>query len=102
LILFRDADPSAASILLVRGVVIAMAPLGLTMMLTNFELAQRRFICIIPLAVCAGILTGGIVLFHEKLIHVIQIFGCASYLSLLSLIGLVLWQSHQTATRSGS
>lgn len=90
LVLYGEGDPSQQTIQLLRGVVVAMAPLGITMMLTNFELAQRRFRVLLPLLFCAAILIGGIALFHDSLFDVIKVLSVASYLSIAATVTLVL------------
>jgi len=63
---------------LVRVVSCAMAPVGLTFLLMNFELAQHRFSCLWVLAVCAAALVGGTWMFHATLWQVAIVLGCST------------------------
>lgn len=90
LILYRDATPTPQMIALARMVCWAMAPLGLVFMLMNFELARRRMLCALPLAVCAAAFLVGVALFHASLWQVIIVFLAISLSTLLVLIGLII------------
>jgi O-antigen/teichoic acid export membrane protein len=85
LALYKDAAPTAAMIKLVRAVSCAMAPLGLTFLLMNFELAQRRFACLWILFACAAALVGGICLFHSSLLSIVAVLACCATMSTLAL-----------------
>jgi len=89
LILYRDHAPTPDMIALVRMVCLAMAPLGLVFILMNFELAQHRLACVIPLALCAAAFVGGVVLFHASLWQVVTVFLGVSLLSLFLMIGII-------------
>ena len=86
LILFRDNAPTTEMIALVRFICWAMAPLGLVFILMNFELAQHRMACVVPLAICAAGFIGGVVLFHGSLWQVASVLLAASMVSLAALI----------------
>ncbi|MFA7159533.1 MAG: hypothetical protein WC299_09540 [Kiritimatiellia bacterium] len=86
LILFRDNAPTPEMIALVRFICWAMAPLGLVFILMNFELAQHRMACVVPLAICAAGFIGGVVLFHGSLWQVVSVLLAASMASLAALI----------------
>lgn len=90
LILFRDHAPAPDMIALVRMVCWAMAPLGLVFILMNFELAQHRLACAIPLALCAAVFVGGVALCHGSLWQVVAALFGASLLSLILLIGMFI------------
>lgn len=108
LILYRDHAPTIEMIALVRLVCWAMAPLGLVFLLMNFELAQHRLACVIPLALCAAAFVGGIVLFHNSLRQVVMVFLTVTLTTLVVLAmisfrknarGLAVLPSRVTATR---
>ncbi|HBA86090.1 MAG TPA: hypothetical protein DCZ95_18555 [Verrucomicrobia bacterium] len=101
LVLFKDAAPTAQSMALVRGVCWAMAPLALTFILMNFELAQHRFECTIPLVVCAGLYYGGVALFHQSLWQMIWVFGAASFCSMVALL-IILFRTPKGVQAKGS
>ncbi|MDD5482807.1 MAG: hypothetical protein PHP98_04055 [Kiritimatiellae bacterium] len=93
LILYRDFAPSPEMLSLVRLVCWAMAPLGLVFILMNFELAQHRLACVFPLAACAAVFIGGIVLFHDSLRQVVQVFISVSFLTLIMFVIMFLWKN---------
>lgn len=88
LILYRDHTPAPDMIALVRFVCWAMAPLGLVFLLMNFELAQHRLACVIPLALCAAAFVGGVALFHGSLWQVVIVLMVISLSTLLLLIAM--------------
>jgi len=98
LILYRDHAPTADMIMLVRLVCWAMAPLGLVFILMNFELAQHRLACVIPLALCAVAFVGGVALFHNSLWQVVSVFLVVSLLSLILMIGIITLNSRGNAS----
>jgi O-antigen/teichoic acid export membrane protein len=61
----------------VRGMVLALAPLALVYLLLNYELAQRRFRITIPLALCAVGYLLGVMRWHETLMQVVGVLGVA-------------------------
>jgi O-antigen/teichoic acid export membrane protein len=85
LALYKDTAPTAAMLKLVRTISCAMAPLGLTFLLMNFELAQRRFACLWILFACAAALVGGICLFHSSLWNVVTVLACCATMSTVAL-----------------
>jgi O-antigen/teichoic acid export membrane protein len=78
LVLYKESSPTAEMIGLVRFVACAMAPVGLTFLLMNFELAQRRFSCLWVLAACAALLIGGISVFHATLRQAATVLACST------------------------
>ena len=78
-LLYHVTDADARMISLVRGVSIAMAPLGLAYILLNFEMAQHRFTTIPFLLVSALVLVIGTWLFHQNLRQFVIIYSLASY-----------------------
>lgn len=85
LILYRDHAPTTDMIALVRMVCWAMAPLGLAFMLMNFELAQHRLTCVLPLILCAAAFIGGVALFHDSLWQVVTVFLTVATITLVVL-----------------
>jgi O-antigen/teichoic acid export membrane protein len=88
LALYKESSPTAEMVRLVRLLSCAMAPLGLTFMMMNFELAQRRFACLWILAACAAALVGGICVFHASLWNVVITLAGAASVSAIVLAAL--------------
>jgi len=66
-----------------RGMVLALSPLALIMVLINYELAQRRFAVMVPLLVCAiGYVAAGLI-WHESVWQIIGALGVSSIVALL-------------------
>ncbi len=93
LILYGDREPTPEMIRLVRWVVCAMAPLGLTHLLMNFQIAQRRFTPAWFLLACAAGYVVGVTLFHETVWQVVTVLGIVSTLSVVILIAGLPWRS---------
>ena len=70
-----------------------MAPLGPSLLLLNFELAQRQFRCVLPLGVIAAGYVGGVWLWHGTLAQVVAVLAVAAWASLIALAGLVVVRS---------
>ena len=92
-ILYNDRTPDAEMIRLVRRVVCAMAPMGLTYLLMNFQMAQRRFKPAYLLLACAAGYVVGVALFHQTVWQVVAVLGLASTLSSVVLIAGLPWRS---------
>jgi hypothetical protein len=66
-----------------RGMVLALSPLALIMVLINYELAQRRFAVMVPLMVCAaGYVAAGLI-WHESVWQIIGALGVSSLVALV-------------------
>lgn len=89
-IMFGLKDPSVAQMDLIRMVMWAMAPLGLTYMLMNFELAQRRFRLLPFLWICAVGYIVGTHYCHATPGQFVAVFGAMTSLSAILLVGLVI------------
>ena len=84
-LLARETQPGQVAIL--RGMVLALAPLTLVMVVLNYELAQRRLRIMIPLALCAVGYVLGVMRWHETPLQVVGVLGAMSAAGLgLSLI----------------
>ena len=91
-IIYNDRAPDAEMIRLVRWVVCAMTPMGLTYLLMNFQMAQRRFKPSYSLLACAAGYVIGVSLFHETVWQVVTVLGIASLLSAVLLIFGLPWK----------
>jgi len=83
-ILVKEAQPGQIEIL--RGMVLALTPLTMVMVLLNYELAQRRFRIMIPLFICAAGYLLGVANWHETLLQVVSALGAASVAALLGCL----------------
>jgi O-antigen/teichoic acid export membrane protein len=92
-ILYNDRTPTPEMIRLVRWVVFAMAPMGLTYLLMNFQMAQRRFKPSYFLLACAAAYVIGVTLFHQTVWQVVAVLGSVSLLSAFVLIAGLPWKS---------
>lgn len=90
LILFKVRNPDPEQVALVRQVLWAMAPLSLTYMLMNFEMAQRRFGGLPFLWAGVVAYIGGVAAFHENLHQFVAILGGVSGSSALVMTVLVV------------
>lgn len=84
---FTGAWPDQTTLSLLRWVVWAMAPLGMTFLLLNFELAQSRFRAPASLLVLAVCYIGLVSVWHESLFHILYILSALNITSLLIMIG---------------
>jgi O-antigen/teichoic acid export membrane protein len=85
-VLYHVTDASPHLISLVRWVTVAIAPLGLTFMIMNFEMAQHRFGFVAPLIACATVFVVGTWLFHSSLLQFVLVLGMATYTSLAVML----------------
>lgn len=91
-ILYSDWQPDADMVQLVRCTVWAMAPLSLTYILMNFELAQNRFRMTVPLVVCVAGYLIGVALWHDFVLQIVAILAAVGILSLLALVWCLPWR----------
>ena len=91
-ILYNDRTPTSEMIRLVRWVVCAMTPMGLTYLLMNFQMAQRRFKPAYFLLACAAGYILGVMRFHETVWQVVVVLGIVSTLSAVGLIAGLPWR----------
>jgi O-antigen/teichoic acid export membrane protein len=94
LILYGVKDPSPALEHLVRMVILAMSPLGISYLLLNFEMAQHRFRTVPWLLALAAAYIGGVWLWHPSVLAIVAVLGAAATAS----AALYVWEM----LRSGS
>jgi hypothetical protein len=83
-------DDSAETARLVRLVVWVMAPLGLTYLLVNFEMAQRRFQATPALCALAAAYLAGVAAFHGSVRQVLAVLAAVSTASAVVLVARLL------------
>lgn len=81
--LFTGEHASAEVITLVRWMVWSMAPLGMTFVMLNYEMAQRRFLAPSFMVVLAVIYVSGVSLWHETYAQVLTILTAATVSSMI-------------------
>jgi O-antigen/teichoic acid export membrane protein/glycosyltransferase involved in cell wall biosynthesis len=91
-ILVKEAQPGQIEIL--RGMVLALTPLTMVMVLLNYELAQRRFRIMIPLFICAAGYLFGVAYWHETLLQVVAVLAAASVAALLGCLAYLRGSEH--------
>jgi len=85
---------------ILRGMVLALIPLTLVMVLLNYELAQRRFGIMIPLFICATGYLCGVACWHETLLQVVAVLGVMSVAALG--LSMIFVQSEKRVLRGNS
>jgi hypothetical protein len=96
-ILYGIHEPTPELIGIVRGVSLSLAPLGMIFVLMNFELAQRRFTCAIPLVLAAGGVWLAAGHMHSSTRSIAWIVGCATFMALAALTGLLIRSVRRSA-----
>jgi len=84
------ATPEAVGLL--RAVIVAMSPLGVTLVLTHFELAQHRFGTVPSLLFCAAVYVVGVVIWHDTIAQIITVLGSVAALSIVLLLVNLAWK----------
>ncbi len=84
-LVFTGDRPDEEAVFLIRAVVWAMAPLGVTLLLVNFELAQRRFHIAGLLPGLAVLYIVGVNIWHDTLLQVVAVLAVISVSSLILL-----------------
>ncbi len=97
LVLFGEGSPSVEQIAVVRMVTWAMVPLGITLILVNFEMAQHRFKMLLPLFLCAMAYVVGVALWHDTFAQVASVLGVVALVSAGALIALLPWRKKDEA-----
>lgn len=86
-ILYGVKDPSPELLHLVRMVMLAMCPLGISYLLLHFEMAQHRFGTVPWLILLAVAYIGGVMLWHDSVLTIVGVLGAVATASAL----LYLW-----------
>lgn len=89
--IFTGEFPNPTALLTVRWIIWAMAPLGLTFLLMNFELAQSRFRAASLLVLLAVAYVVAVSVWHETIFHVLTVLTLVSVTSVLVSLGGVFW-----------
>jgi len=87
----KDPEPEMISLLIL--VVCSMAPLALTFLLMNYEIAQHRFSMIWLLVLCAILYIGGVVVWHDTMEHVVWVLAGVSSLSAIGFSIAIVWRA---------
>jgi hypothetical protein len=82
-ILYGVTDPSPELQHLVRMVMLAMCPLGVSYLLLHFEMAQHRFGSVPWLIVLAAAYLGGVALWHPSVLAIVAVLGAVATASAL-------------------
>ncbi len=87
-ILYGVKDPSPELEHLVRMVMLAMSPLGVSYLLLNFEMAQHRFRTVPWLLLIAAAYLGGVWVWHQTVLSIVALLAAVSTAS----AALYLWE----------
>jgi len=85
------ADPALVPVMV--GMVWALAPLCVLMVLLNYELAQRRFLATLPLALCACGYVLAVHHWHTRLVDIPLALGVTSSLALALTLACLPWRA---------
>ncbi|HMP89347.1 MAG TPA: hypothetical protein PJ991_04050 [Kiritimatiellia bacterium] len=102
-IIYGIKEPSPELVRLLYTIVCAMAPLALTFLLMNYEIAQHRFTMIWLLVVCAILYVAGVVIWHETMEQVVWVLAGVSTLSAVGFSAAIIWRAgkrHQILVQS--
>jgi len=77
---------------IVRGMVLALAPLTLVNLLVTYELAQRRFGITIPLVLCVVAYLAGAMRWHATPLQIVAVLGVASFSALALCLTVLPWR----------
>lgn len=80
-LLAREVQPGQEEVL--RGMVLALAPLAFISLFLNYELAQRRFRIMLPLFLCAGGYVMSATMWHESPQQIVWALGVSSVAALV-------------------
>lgn len=88
-ILYGVTDPSPELEHLVRMVMLAMSPLGISYLLLHFEMAQHRFGSVPWLLVIAAAYLGGVALWHPSVLAIVAVLGAVATASALLYLAIL-------------
>lgn len=89
-VLAGTPDPALEPI--VRGMVLALMPLSLAGLLMNYELAQRRFVVILPLVVCAAAYVAGVARWHDTAAQIVILLALCSIACFVAIVACLPWK----------
>ncbi len=90
-LLAGQADP--AMIPVMRGMVLALAPLTMVAAMLSHEVAQRRFIVALPMGICAAGYVVAVEWWHETPMQVVTALGIASTVALVVVTAMLPWRA---------
>lgn len=89
-ILYGITDPAPELLRLVRMVMLAMCPLGISYLLLHFEMAQHRFGTVPWLIALAVAYIGGVALWHDSVVNIVAVLGAVATASALVYLWALL------------
>jgi len=92
-IIYGIRNPDAEMVNLLIMVVCAMAPLSLTFLLMNYEIAQHRFSMTALLMICAVCYITGVVLWNDTMLHVVYVLAAVSVVSAVGFSASIIWRA---------
>lgn len=96
--LFVGRRAEAAELALLRMLLWAMAPIGLTFIMLNFELAQRRFRWAWAVVFCSAAYLAGAMAWHQTTARIVAVMACVNVLALVFLAIGMPWRESRTAS----
>ena len=93
MVMYGRASATPEAMHLVKLAMCAMAPLALTYLLMNFEMAQHRFRATGWLILCAVCYIGGVALWHQSAQQIVLVLGAVSLASSISFIATMPWRA---------
>ena len=93
LVIYGLSDPDPELIRLLIIVVCSMAPLALTFLLMNYEIAQHRFSMIWLLVACAALYIAGVIQWHDTMEQVVWVLAGVSTLSAIGFSIAIVWRA---------
>ncbi len=91
---FVGKRPEAQELSLLRAVLWAMAPLGLSYMMLNFELAQRRFQWAWLVVFCALAYVGGVIIWHRSIMQIVALMAGINLVAMTALAFGMPWRKN--------
>jgi hypothetical protein len=91
-------DPALAPVMLAMAW--ALAPVSVIAVLVNYELAQRRFLVTVPLALCTAGYVGAVVRWHGSMLQIPAALGVFAMLTLILVVLCLPWREMLTVDRT--
>jgi O-antigen/teichoic acid export membrane protein len=92
-VLYGISDPDAETIRMLKLFVCGMAPLAMTFLLMNYEMAQHRFGLTWLLMACAILYIGGVACWHDTMEQVVWVLAGVSSLSAIGFAVAILFRA---------
>jgi len=92
ILVILTGDRADSLVPVLRAMILALSVVSILLVVSSFQMAQRRFIVLLPLTTCMLGFVVGVTFWHEKFIHVAWVLATSSALCLVFCVASLPWR----------